>query len=174
MGRSARTIWGPSDSRERALGDVENRLEHSKGDLRKSRSHPRSLAVPGGPTSSACPAPYRGLAAKHPPPCTSCPPQRCRFLPRGLAGPAGPAPSPQAVRAKPRPRRWTLLTVSSSSTGRKGAAAANVFRKGEGNFTSFFLKEVCPEPKPCQQSGELPGWVYGRSFDAFRLRNVAC
>lgn len=52
MGRSARTTWGPSDSRERALGDVENRLEHSKGDLRKSRTRPRSLAVPGGPTSS--------------------------------------------------------------------------------------------------------------------------
>lgn len=54
MGRSVRNSWGISDSRERALGeDAETRLEHSKGDLRKSLSHPRSLAVPGGPAGGA-------------------------------------------------------------------------------------------------------------------------
>lgn len=40
-----RNTRGISDSRDRALGDVKNELEHSKGDLRKSLSHPHSLAV---------------------------------------------------------------------------------------------------------------------------------
>lgn len=55
----------------------------------------------------------------------------CREAPRAAARPAGPALSPQAARAKPRPRRLrrTLLTLSSSSTGRKGVAAAKQERK---------------------------------------------
>lgn len=40
-----RNTRGFSDSRDRALGDVKNELEHSRGDLRKSLSHPLSLKV---------------------------------------------------------------------------------------------------------------------------------
>jgi len=74
MGRSARNTRATSDSRERALGeDAENGLEHSKGDLRKSLSHPRSLAVPGGLAGSAGRTRYWGLTEKQTPLCKFCP-----------------------------------------------------------------------------------------------------
>lgn len=40
-----RNSRGFSDSRDRALGEVTNELEHGKGDLRKSLPHPHSLKV---------------------------------------------------------------------------------------------------------------------------------
>lgn len=73
MGRSVRNTRGISDSRDRALGDVKNELEHSKGDLRKSLSHPHSLTV-----LEAQPA----ALARHSPRDWQKTTPMCKFLPR--------------------------------------------------------------------------------------------
>lgn len=133
MGRSVRNTRGISDSRDRALGDVKNELEHSKGDLRKSLSHPHSLSV-----LEAQPA----ALARHSPRDWQKTTPMCKFLPRladfqlllqarpvgalhqgGLAGGAQLAPDPdpahrEVLAAACRERRCscTLLTLSSSGT----------------------------------------------------------
>lgn len=148
IGRSVRNISGISDSRERALGeDAENGVEHRKGDLRKSLSHPHSLTVPAGPAGSTCQTQYRGLTGKHTPLCkflsTSC----CLQLLRpGWV--SGELCTKQGWRGEPHQlplQTWctgmrrlekmqlyrTLLTLSSSGTWRNGIAAANTFRNRE-------------------------------------------
>lgn len=79
MGRSVRNTRGISGSRDCALGDVKNELEHCKGDLRKSLSHPHSLTV-----LEAQPA----APARHSPRNWQKTTPMCKFLPLSCCFPA--------------------------------------------------------------------------------------
>lgn len=157
MGRSTGNTRGISDSRECALGGVENRLErNSKGDLRKTLSHPHSLAAPGGPAGSACQTQCQGLARK-----TNTfvqGPVHMLLLVAAAARPAGNSAangaggrSPVSSRSRPGTQTddgcslWmekmqlygTLLTLSSSWHVKERHCCCKNIQKQEINFDFF-------------------------------------